>query len=334
MSKTRRLFISDMHLGDEGDKHRPNLLAFLRWAGQQDDVKDLVLLGDVFDTWTFPMATTPPDFRTIARDHGDIVDAIRSCARGVQNVFYVTGNHDALLTQDDLDAIFGTGVVRWITRYNAGLLYAEHGNRFSMLNAPDKLHDPADGYPLGYFMTRLAATSDRGYKRPAAIARCLDDMLEAAFTTQTLAESLIEALMEHAGKAPDDAFEMPGGRRRVTIRDVQRRYAPLFQRWVEKFGHQYALRAIRCEQSLGWFADRLSIKYGYRVVVLGHTHRDVLDRDAILVSNSRIYANAGGGPGDTPTFVDVDKQPGRFVVRLYQCMNGDITRKGEASVGS
>jgi hypothetical protein len=209
-------------------------------------------------------------------------------------VFHVDGNHDMHVGQADRDAVFGTGVATWIPQYDAGLLYAEHGSRFAMFNARDELHDPTDGFPLGYFITRILASSDKEYDRPGSVIRYVDDLLEAAITTSTLAESVIEALAELTGKHSSDTFEMPGARQKLTIAQVQKKYAPLFQRWSEKFGPRYAMQAIMGEMgSLGWFADRLCKQNGYRIVVLGHTHASEVDEDSLLLSQSRVYANAG-----------------------------------------
>ena len=75
----KRIFISDIHLGDDaryGDpvpdrrarffpsEHRDRLLNFLdkQIITEKDNVKDLVLLGDVFDTWVCPFDDLPPTY--------------------------------------------------------------------------------------------------------------------------------------------------------------------------------------------------------------------------------------------------------------------------------
>ncbi|MFT3767434.1 MAG: metallophosphoesterase [Minicystis sp.] len=328
MEKTRRLLLSDIHLGGprawfQRSAHEANLLAFLAYAAAQPDVKDLVLLGDLFDTWMFPMSEAPLRAPEIAARHAPVIQAIQACRGAVENIFFVPGNHDFNVGQADLDGAFGPGVVTWIPRYTGGLLYAEHGSRFAMFNATDRLHDPAGGYPLGYFITRLLASTDKAYDRPGSILGYVDDLLEAASTTRTLASSVLEALAELAGKGPDDTFQMPDGRRPLSVREVQAKYAPLFDRWVEKFGFRYAMKAIHGEMgSLGWFADRLCEKNGYRVVVLGHTHDAELDHDVIELSGKRVYANAGYWCSKAPTFVEVDKRDGRFAVRLHSMKDG------------
>ena len=78
----KRIFISDIHLGDDAryrddvperrarfipSEHRDRLLNFLdkQIIAEKDNVKDLVLLGDVFDTWVCPFETDRPTDRPL-----------------------------------------------------------------------------------------------------------------------------------------------------------------------------------------------------------------------------------------------------------------------------
>ncbi len=185
-----------------------------------------------------------------------------------------------------------------------------------MFNARDKMHDPFGGYPLGYFITRIISSSENEYDSPRAIFSYVDDVLEAAFTTQRLAETVVEALMELANLTPDQEITMPAPRRPLTIGEIQNRYGRLWDKWVDKFGYRYAIHSVQAEMgSLGWFGDRLCKKYGYKVVVLGHTHNPELDKDW-LFTKDRGYANAGHWCTSEPTYVEVDKLEGKLKVAL------------------
>ena len=344
--KSKRIFISDVHLGVglasdwfQTAKHEPHLLTMLKWIeNSADEVKDLVLLGDLVDRWMCPIDQVPPTTAEIWQHQVKFVAAIQNCLRAGVNVMYVNGNHDMDLSAADLaplsvDVDGGTRRVEWIQQYNGGLLYAEHGSRFAMFNAPDRMHDPASGFPIGYFITRILAGDD-GYTRPGSIVRFVDDLLEAAFTTQTIASSVLEALMEHRGLTAATLVKMPDGRPDVALGVVKERYANLFDRWVEKFGHRYALQAVMGDMgNLGWFADRLCVKEGYRVVVLGHTHDSKYDVDRVLVKNGpRIYVNSGywcPNHDDAPTFVEVDKLSDRYDVRLKKVKANGTTEDVE-----
>jgi len=337
MAKTARVFLSDVHLGTgrsydwfQPSRHRAKLLAVLDYAIEHHTrIKDLVLLGDIFDTWLCPIEQPPHTIADILAANPEIVAKLRVCVEKLDNVFYINGNHDMSVTQQDL-APLGVGArkVQRIPAYQAGLLYAEHGHRFAMFNAADRLHDPTHALPIGYFVTRvLCGHSD--YNKPGAIVRYIDDLLESACTTQTITSSVLEALMELTGHCDDDVVHMPFGRQKWTLGAVKRRYASVFDRWVEKFGHRYAIRSVLGElNALGWFADRLATSRGYRVVVLGHSHQAKMDKDQWFVADDRIYANAGymcpSGDDDT-NFIEVDKSPQGLVVNLMRADDNAVS---------
>jgi UDP-2,3-diacylglucosamine pyrophosphatase LpxH len=336
--RTRRFFISDLHLGGQHawlkPEHRDGLLGFLGWIAEQPGVKDLVLLGDIFDTWMCPMDETPLDVHALAAMHRPVIDAMRDCASAVEHIFFVNGDHDMHVTQAELDAVLGASRVQRTVAYASGFLHAEHGNRFSMLNAPDPLHDPSGAYPLGYFVTRMLAGSRHPHAGPRSITKVVDDVLARAVTPESLVRSVVDRLMDLAGKTPDDAFVMPDGRRPFKLRDVQQKYAPLYARWQERFGIQHALCAIRSESSsLAWFADRLRAEHQCNVIILGHDHEAQLARTSSLHRGNGIYANTGRWCSNEPTFVEVEEQGCQHVVRLWGGGSRGITQKDEMCAG-
>ena len=263
---TKRIFISDVHLGTDQDwdwyrksQHEQALLNMIAYARDPaNGIKDLVLLGDIFETWLCPIAAAPRTIAEILDANKRVVSALQNCATDPNSpqVFYINGNHD--MHVDEAALAGKLDGLHHIPQYQGGLVYAEHGSRFAMFNAPDLLHDPLRGLPLGYFITRML-TKENSYHSLGAMLRYIDDLLETAFTTRGVAECLIEALAEHTESDLDQPIAMPFGRPPTTLRDVQARYAPLFSCWVEKFGFRYVINSIRAEGGgLGWFADRLA----------------------------------------------------------------------------
>ena len=107
---TKRIFISDIHLGPEGnganwfkkDRHTENLVACLEWAAEHaGQVKDLIFLGDLFDTWVIPLDEEPPQVANIIDHHTEVRDAVRRCVEEL-DVFCLNGNHGMHVTQEDL----------------------------------------------------------------------------------------------------------------------------------------------------------------------------------------------------------------------------------------
>ncbi len=343
MERTKRIFISDLHLGGrvsnkelfDPEKHGEAFKIFIQWMqDRKDSVKDLVLLGDLFDTWACKVDESPATIKEIIshKENEIVISGIKKCLDWVSNVFYVKGNHDMEATDSEIMMLNnGNGKhVKSIPRYHAGLLYAEHGSRFAMFNAPDKMHDPLDGFPLGYYLTRMVSSSPYKYHSPSVLFGYIDDILEAAFTSQTLTESIVEAVREMAGLSLDEKIEMPRKRVPVSIRDITARYSGLYDRWVDKFGQRYAINAILGEMgNLGWFADRLCESNGFRVVVLGHTHGASCDKDFFFIKD-RIYANAGfwcpESDDKKPTFVEVEKESNQITVCIWK-IDGNNVRK-------
>jgi UDP-2,3-diacylglucosamine pyrophosphatase LpxH len=327
MTATKRAFISDVHLGIgeptdwyKKDVHDKRLLGFFDFVmANAGEIKDLVLVGDIFDTWVFQMDKKPPTIQQILEHNSNIITKLKDCVGELQNVFYLNGNHDMHVSPSDLADIKKNGSqIQWIREYRSGALYAVHGHNYAMFNARDSLHDPGNGYPLGYYISRILA-GDKSYTKPGSIVGFVDDLLEAAVTTQTISESVVEALMEHRGMDRDEKFIMPGESQPVAIKEIKKRYTGLFDRWVDKFGFYYSLRAIKGELgSLGWFADRICKWRDYKVVIMGHTHDKEFDPDPSLFGRGRIYANPGYWCGETSHFVLADKKNGSFEVSLIQ----------------
>ena len=82
MPRTKNIFISDVHIGAEekvgaeGEKNKYNwqneneikaFADFLEYicGSEGNNIKNVVLLGDIFDTWTCPIEYVPPNFHDI-----------------------------------------------------------------------------------------------------------------------------------------------------------------------------------------------------------------------------------------------------------------------------
>ena len=109
--------ISDVHLGTLGPTvwyqphlHEPYLTHLLDWVVQEaDHIRELVLLGDIVDFWTYPADVRPPSFADIAACHPAIFGIDGSLAAVLDaldgQVTYVPGNHDQGITSDEVASI-------------------------------------------------------------------------------------------------------------------------------------------------------------------------------------------------------------------------------------
>ena len=160
--------ISDIHIGNNTttcwynkDFHEPYLNSILEYViSKKDDIKELIILGDLFDLWAYPPDTEPPSVEDIIGANlkilgeGGMLDKVVTALEG--RVSYLNGNHDITVTQQDLDKITksnanGYKITKRDDTYTVGRCFFTHGHLFTIFNAPD----PVNRVPIGYFVTRL-----------------------------------------------------------------------------------------------------------------------------------------------------------------------------------
>ncbi len=184
---SKLVFISDLHLNADPDAswmldHIGDLADFLNSLRIRSDVSELVILGDMLDDWVRPTEDVPFDFEEIlsASHNQPVVEALQDiCEEGSIKVTYVTGNHDLLSFEPENKEIINSYFPNMIVTSNdPGLgtfqmdevLWAEHGHRYTLFNAPDIWSHSGSHLPLGYFISRLVAsksiTDDQIYTLP------------------------------------------------------------------------------------------------------------------------------------------------------------------------
>jgi UDP-2,3-diacylglucosamine pyrophosphatase LpxH len=341
MPRTKRYFISDVHLSSDKlyeqdtswfktPDHETRLIGFIdKHILGKPNIKDFVLLGDIFNNWVCPAMVTPPTYDEIFTANQAILDKFQEIADDGINLYYINGNHDFDLSTEDIrQAIPG---VTPIKIYRSGQLHGEHGHRFDeIFNRPDYFCDPAFGRPIGYIISRLVTSfSTTGYGI-IDLPTYLDDMVEAAATSQNLFESIIEGLAERAGMGDENVILMPGGRE-LSIQKAKERYKKL----GEKYSLPEFIRELWDRSALGWQADRLCHRNDVSIVIFGHSHKALLDKDFFLVKD-RIYANSGAWCKKNAYCVEVDKKPNKpLVVRLLKVApDGTATQKEKKSLGN
>lgn len=298
----KRIFISDIHLGDDAryndpipdrrarfspSGHRERLLNFLdkQILTGKDDVKDLVLLGDVFDTWVCPFDAVPPTYASIfeSKENKPILDSFRKIANTNVNLYYVNGNHDYDLSEIQLqEAIPGIITNPRLYEDNALGIYAEHGHLFTLFN--QGYTDVANGLPIGYYITRLAEHLGgyvRGFKD---LIGYLDDAIDLAAGRDNIFEAIIEGLAERANADQVILSEQEN----ISVEQVKSLYT-----YLEYHDQPFKVgKKLATESDLEKYGDQLSEQYGHKVVVFGHTHVGKIDKDSLFVKD-RVYVNSG-----------------------------------------
>jgi UDP-2,3-diacylglucosamine pyrophosphatase LpxH len=174
--------ISDLHLGADLNyaECKNNLGALEKLllqikAGQ--NVKELVIAGDMIDEWFVPATTDTYQ----GKDQTDFVKRVAAVNKGVFDAFnsiimekkimvtYVPGNHDLSISAASVESVLpGINQARdnvlGLGTYSPAdfpKIAIEHGHRYNFFCAPDPItnQDTAPGtiLPPGYFYTRIAA---------------------------------------------------------------------------------------------------------------------------------------------------------------------------------
>ena len=187
--------ISDIHLNDQRAMdgkwswfidNQPYLIEYLdNLIEHNDEYKELVLLGDLFDE-----VVTPLPFHTFVADgvtvsetdylraiasvekNKEVLDKIKEVQDAGVQVVYVPGNHDSGIDENLLHEFIGNGAefvsdVKGLGSYVTPDVVMEHSHRYDMLCSPDPYSNigvddvTEDNAFMGiqYFTTRIAATN-------------------------------------------------------------------------------------------------------------------------------------------------------------------------------
>lgn len=207
----RYLFISDIHMSDAksysdgsypyfwlGDFRAALLGTFLQQAAHDNSVKQLHIVGDLFDEWVIPYdqnpigagGTVPGTMDKLNRIvenpiNAQVIGQLRSMpgARGGDFLHYTPGNHDMVMSDEILQRF-----VPGAKYHPDGFLikdintWVEHGHNYTLFNAPDK----ANGLPLGFFVARTAAdaVSKGGEVGEEAVKHRIPQILEGMLESQ------------------------------------------------------------------------------------------------------------------------------------------------------
>lgn len=316
MTKTDVVSISDIHMGDNSvacwynnEFHDGYLKRILQYViANASDIKEFVILGDLFDFWTYPPDVKPPTVGDIiAANTGTLADP---GIFGLGNIFdtavialegrvsYIVGNHDITLTQADLNEIPLSNnytITKKADEFMMNETLFTHGHLYTIFNAPDP-HNPL---PLGHFVTRLIAYHVKqnyiangkkawqlgGNGAPAKLQLIFSPaflpalkFVEKLFSTKPLDSTTVSAFVDMwvnvTGFPSTGKFKMATGPD-MTITDVKTNYANLFSDWVAAHNKEYVRKSVYTDgaaRSMSWFTQQAGLAKGAKLVVTGHTH--------------------------------------------------------------
>lgn len=311
--ETRRIFISDLHMGDERSLTRhppqyPNTYGWLRDDEQGDhritmlaefleylvahagDYDELIILGDLLDQWVCPAAFDPTTYDAIVnqtRQNERVVANLRQIASPQVDidVYYVPGNHDMLLSKSFMEKNFPG--IQFIGQENVGVfqagdLAAEHGSQYTLFCGPN----PGMGgrLPMGFYISRAAADKcavKGGHIDilDALLAFIFDFLKDLKTLYLTGMKDLYEAIAQGMGLKLDTPIAMNGldcVHDSPIVEEVADAYADLWRRWERRRpnGVSAFQAALNEVMELHGVAKRQYFETEQaRIVVFGHTHK-------------------------------------------------------------
>lgn len=352
--RNKLIFISDTHLNISGsytwlNAHAPYLTAFLSEVNTRSDVAELIILGDMLDDWVTPVGYTPQTFSDIlaANYSNGLVPALQAlCQNPNMHVTYVTGNHDLLSFESGNKAIIeaafpGMTIISdepGLGAYSKNnVIWAEHGHRYTLFNAPDIWSKEGSHLPIGYFITRLVASESDSSARTYTTREVLDRFLrKTPEVNRQLRQSgydqesdqqiddkfvfaLYNAIVRWSGVSPVEKFNMNSLDNFTSdplVEAISYIYDTIYSGWPDRqniVGHNEAIL-----NEIGYLADtanllfempdRIKQLYPFtpRIVLFGHTHKPFFQYSSGEVDT--IYANTGTWIDNTPnmTWVEIE----------------------------
>ena len=310
MPNDHAVILSDVHIGNDAPTcwyqtsvHEPYLVAALNWIVQNAGMfQEVILLGDLVDTWTYPPSVQPPSMADIIAANPNVLGpdgALARVVKAVPKVTFLLGNHDGTLTPADITALQDSvgpvelvDPVRVLTGTSGARTAFSHGHLWTMFNAPDDRAPWGDSLPVGHFVTRafsymmanrlqpgqtVADLSNMGYPNGFDIWQFLSSL--GPNMSPDIAALLLDYVSTVAQMPESLPVVLPNGAT-TTVTEAKQIYANLFTRWVqmENGSIQNAARAALADGSgnyLAWFAQRLAIQESADLVVMGHTHTPI-----------------------------------------------------------
>jgi UDP-2,3-diacylglucosamine pyrophosphatase LpxH len=319
MPTTKRfaVVISDVHIGNGAPTcwyqprvHEGPLMSLLRWVvANRERIREVVLLGDLFDVWTYAPSVRPPSMGDIIRANprvlgpgGALADVVKAFPG---NVRMLLGNHDISLTQADVDTLnrslggslsrgeqvqLITGPTYVVTGASGARTVFSHGHHWTMFNAPDA-RSQWGTIPIGHFVSRAIAfqlarlrqiaVDQPDHGNPAADVPAL---WRTRHRNKDLADFLLSYMCNSTRMPQTARVVMPVGRD-TTVVHAKSVFKDLFTLWADRLEPRGrgaapidALRAAYADwkgDDLAWFAQRLALRTASDLVVMGHTHKPI-----------------------------------------------------------
>jgi UDP-2,3-diacylglucosamine pyrophosphatase LpxH len=342
--RTKTRFIGDIHMGDERSftaSHpygwfNDNIKILTQFLDEQlttKDLKELVILGDLFDQWVVPVEYDPITSLNKICSYSankDVISRLKKLAENTEiKLSYVLGNHDMGVSPSNISAtrkflyktfpgiqVLGKPDVP-LGVFRVGNLAAEHGNRYCLFNAPDPGSTPGDTYlPLGYFISRMVAHKVMTTGTEEDPLMILANLIRNLILDANFISAVIEAIAKDTNLPLKDGKiitkGIPGYPAAITVEEVKNRFSNLLKQWERTPENKISsLQAIGGDTGDLYTAAKTVYFSGWNpdvdIVIFGHTHKADLQRR--LISGEDPLDSVSEGPcyniyANTGTWVD------------------------------
>jgi UDP-2,3-diacylglucosamine pyrophosphatase LpxH len=346
MPKNKIVTLSDVHIGTniptnwyQQNFHEPYLSAILDYViNQADSIQELVLLGDLFDFWTYPPNVQPPTLEEICNANPNIFGATGKLNQAVTalqgNVTYVNGNHDMTVTQNDLAQInsqikYCPDPIYYIQTADGKKIALTHGHIFTMFNA-SYFQSEISPLPIGHFVTRaigymlnktlkpgqtVADLAGQGNPNGMNLSGLVSSVTSAISSGSLgLVNLVLDYMIKVTGIPEDEPIILANGQTK-TMADAKAMYSNLQNQWIADWGGgtNGELATVKSAIAdldgtyIAWFAQQSALTSHSDLIVLGHTHAPKLG----LTNGFVQYTNDGF---ECPSTADIPAQTFTFSV--------------------
>jgi UDP-2,3-diacylglucosamine pyrophosphatase LpxH len=327
--EVKRIFVSDVHMGTGRSFQRDYKGHAYDWLCKDEasafadflnylnssDADEIILLGDIMDNWVCPIDSPPPDFTDIvaAGVNKEIVRNLKILSSN-KNTIYVPGNHDMSVNRTFLSANF-PGILLY-SEYRSDDIFAVHGSEYTMFCASDLVNDTVNHLPIGYYISRVAATNAAMTGSDNSFQYYIENFLKEIVGSKTLIEAVFSAIVDEADLNDHTGIMME--HESISIGEVKERYANLYSQWDAGQKIVPAKEALLAEINslwpVPWTLNKLD---NYKIIILGHTHERFLGKFPVqdAAGDMYIYANTGAWceyeKKKDFTFVETEKNDGK-----------------------
>lgn len=371
------VFISDLHMNVDVPyawlkTNAPPLAAFINRVNAREDVAELVILGDMLDDWIETVENTPHSFNDVltASNNAAVVAALQTICRnpGI-TVTYVTGNHDLL----SFEAANKAAITNLIPGLNVAsdapglgaytknnVIWAEHGHRYCLFNAPDTWSRTNGHLPMGYFISRIAASKSAREGKVYTTMDALNAYINSPGSFYTplpgqensgYNDEFINALFDlfaliWGGYYPSDTFTMgqvDAFTNNPSIDQIGNVFDGIYSNWPVRMDVVNPYEAVVNEigtlssaaDLLFEMPDRIRTNYPFipRIVLFGHTHEAALAYHC--GATNTIYANTGTWVDKKPctwTEIEINHVTGKDFYTVSLWFDGEAAPRLSATL--